>query len=212
MDKEYLKIVKHYENCFDQYGDSAKGVDWPTEKGANLRYQVMLDVIKFSNMKDHFSTPSILDFGCGTSGLYEFIIKSGLSDVKYSGLDLSEKYINKAKQKYPKNDYYRVDLLSEHSQLPSFDFVIANGVFTEKRELNFEDMWEYFQRMMLKIYPLARKGIAFNVMSKSVDWERWDLFHVSTDLMVDFIVSNFNRNFIIRNDYGLYEYTIYLYK
>ena len=87
-----------------------------------------------------------------------------------------------------------------------------NGVFTEKKGLTFEEMWEYFSEMLKKVYLLANKGIALNVMSKQVDWERDDLFHVPLDLLADFVCKKLSRNFIIRNDYGLYEFTLYLYK
>ena len=59
---------------------------------------------------------------------------------------------------------------------------------------------------------LTNKGIAFNIMSKLVDWERDDLFHVSMDELGLFLKNNLSRNFIIKNDYKLYEYTVYVYK
>ena len=48
--------------------------------------------------------------------------------------------------------------------------------------------------------------------SLGVDWERDDLFHVPLDLLANFFSKNVSRNFIIRNDYDLYEYTVYLYR
>ena len=59
---------------------------------------------------------------------------------------------------------------------------------------------------------LRGKGVAFNVMSKHVDWERDDLFHLPFDEMAGFVTRNLTRNFVIRNDYGLFEYTVYLYR
>ena len=55
-------------------------------------------------------------------------------------------------------------------------------------------------------------GIAFNVMSKDVDWERDDLFHLPLSELSSFLSKNLTRRYIIRNDYGLYEYTTYVYK
>ncbi|MFT6034498.1 MAG: hypothetical protein ACI9XJ_000064 [Marivirga sp.] len=66
--------------------------------------------------------------------------------------------------------------------------------------------------MVHVLFSKIEKGMAFNVMSKAVDWERWDLFHLSTDVLIDFLAKEVSRNFIIRNDYGLYEYTVYIYK
>jgi hypothetical protein len=59
---------------------------------------------------------------------------------------------------------------------------------------------------------LPRRGIAFNVMAKAVDWERDDLFHVPTDDLIAFLVNQLSRQFVLRNDYGLYDYTTYVYR
>jgi hypothetical protein len=84
-------------------------------------------------------------------------------------------------------------------------------VFTEKCRLSFEQMWAYFQAVVVALFAKARIGLAFNAMSTQVDWEREDLFHVPLDLMASFLTASASRNFIIRHDYGLYEYTVYLY-
>ena len=87
-----------------------------------------------------------------------------------------------------------------------------NGVFTEKRGLTFDEMFQYFKELIEKVFSLSNKGVAFNVMSKNVDWEREDLFHLSHDVLSSFLCNKLTRNYIVRNDYGLYEYTVYLFK
>jgi cyclopropane fatty-acyl-phospholipid synthase-like methyltransferase len=206
--KKYRDIVSHYESCLDKYGDSPLGVDWPKPKDVDKRYQVMLDVIKH-DQPDHIR---LLDFGCGASHLYEYIRKNNLSSIEYSGLDLSEKFIKLSKRKFPQIEYYCVDILDENVDIPSFDYIVMNGVFTEKCSLSFDEMFDYFKKVVEKIFAKAEKGIAFNVMSKQVDWEREDLFHLPLDLLADFLTRNISRNFVIRNDYGLYEYTTYVYR
>jgi hypothetical protein len=86
-----------------------------------------------------------------------------------------------------------------------------NGVFTEKRSLSFEEMWRYVQSMLTRAFELTSVGMAFNVMSKHVDWERDDLFHLPLDLLAEFLTRSVSRHYVIRNDYGLYEYTVYVY-
>lgn len=205
----YHKIAAHYESCLDKYGDCHKGVDWPNKEDATRRYQVMLDVIR-ENGKN-----TILDFGCGAAHMYEFMQKNSKGEytsVEYYGLDLSPKFVELSKAKYPDRKFFCMDILTDCDKLPMFDYIILNGVFTEKLSASFEEMESYFQEMLCKVYSKAEKGIAFNVMSKAVDWEREDLFHLSTDRLINFLVKNLGRNFIIRNDYGLYEYTTYVYK
>ena len=93
-----------------------------------------------------------------------------------------------------------------------FDYIVMNGLFTAKCDLSFEAMLEYFQRLVRRVFAKARKGIAFNVMSKQVDWEREDLFHLPFDMLASFLAREVSRHFVIRHDYGLYEYTTYVYR
>ena len=209
MDKKYLNIVKHYESCLEKYGDTHKGVDWPNKEDAVTRYQIMLEVIREQ------SNVSLLDFGCGTGHLLEYILNQydNFENIGYQGLDISEQYIEIARKKFPEYKFYQLDIFDKGPQnLGHIDYTIMNGVFTEKRELSFDEMWDYFQELVSLVFDSSKKGIAFNVMSKAVDWEREDLFHLPTDLLIDFLTKKLSRNFIIRNDYGLYEYTVYLYK
>jgi SAM-dependent methyltransferase len=208
MTGEYRKIVEHYENCLAQYGDTPRGVDWTKEAEVDVRYKVMLEVIRRSDD----GAVSLLDFGCGTSHLYEYILRNNLNGIEYSGLDLSEKFIEVSKNKFPNINYYQADIIKNTDAIPAFDYIVMNGVLTEKRELSFEEMWEYAQTLLARVFEKARRGVAFNVMAKTVDWERDDLFHLPMDTLASFLVKKLSRNFIIRSDYGLYEYTTYLYR
>jgi SAM-dependent methyltransferase len=204
--KHYLKIVEHYENCLKKFGDTHLGVDWPKEKDAQLRYRIMLEIISEQE------NCSLLDFGCGTAHLYDFMLKNDLKNIKYSGLDISSEFIEVCRQKHPDVNFMCKDILESFEQIEESDYIILNGVFTEKLELSFDEMFEYFKKMLRLLYLKTNKGIAFNVMTKHVDWEREDLFHLPFDELVIFLKSEISRNFIIRNDYGLFEYTVYLFK
>ena len=205
-EKPYLKIKEHYEACLEKHGDTHLGVDWPKEEDVKTRYRVMLDVVK-----DKGDANTLLDFGCGTAHLFEFM-KENRPSLKYSGLDLSEKFISVCREKYPDLNFYAVDILEDSDSVQEFDYVVMNGVFTEKRELSFDEMFLYFKEMVSAVFKKTRKGLAFNVMSKHVDWERDDLFHLPFDELASFLTKDVSHNFVIRNDYGLYEYTVYIYK
>lgn len=206
--KKYISIAKHYEDCFLQHGDNHKGMDWPNKKDLESRFEIMLGVaFKDKSLEKN----SLLDFGCGTSLLLEYLMQKKEYSFDYTGLDISEKFINVAKQKFPKTPFYCLNILEEELD-SSFNYIVMNGVFTEKRSLSHDEMFNYFKKMIQKVFLKTNKGLAFNVMSKHVDWEREDLFHLSIDTLTQFLCKEVTRNFIIRNDYGLYEYTVYLYK
>ncbi len=208
-EKSYLSIVSHYESCLERHGDTHLGVDWPKKEDAETRYRVMLELIR---REDEARTVRLLDFGCGASHLYEHIVARGIQNIAYSGLDLSEKFVRLSQSKFPENDYYCVDVLADDAAIPVFDYVVMNGVFTEKGALEFEEMFTYFKRLVKDVFQKAEVGLAFNVMSKHVDWEREDLFHLPFDLLAAFLKQELTRNFVFRNNYGLYEYTTYVYR
>lgn len=205
-EKSYLKIVEHYEDCLKKFGDNHLGVDWPNKEDALIRYRIMLELIP-----DHEKC-TLLDFGCGTAHLYDFIVKSSIKNINYTGLDLSNEFIKVCRQKYPMIPFQCCDILVSPEQIEKFDYIILNGVFTEKQELSFDEMFEYFKKLIRAIFLKANYGIAFNVMTKHVDWEREDLFHLPFDLLILFLKKEVSKNFIIRNDYGLFEYTVYLFE
>jgi SAM-dependent methyltransferase len=206
-DKPYLPIVEHYEDCLARHGDSAAGVDWPNPQDAQTRYRVMLGLIR-----DRDEAASLLDFGCGAAHLYEHLLREGRSNIAYAGLDISPRFAALSRQKFPERPFYCLDVLDTPDALPEFDYILMNGVFTEKRTLSEQAMFDYFTAMVRQVFAKARRGIAFNVMSKAVDWEREDLFHLSIDRLMAFLTKQVSRHVVIRADYGLYEYTAYAYK
>ncbi len=207
-EKKYLQIVAHYEACFQRHGDSHLGVDWASAQEAETRYRVMLELIRPPTQGD----VSLLDFGCGTSHLLDFIRRENRGDIVYSGLDLSPKFIAFCRHKYPHIPYYCLDILEPDDNLPCFDYVMMNGVFTEKRSLSFEEMYEYFQTMVRKAFSFARLGLAFNAIAAHAFWVRANLFQLPLDPLAYFLTRDVCSNFVIRNDYGLPEYTVYLYR
>ena len=206
----YRSLVEHYEACLDRHGDTPQGVDWPRPEDVDKRHAVMLGVIR----EDPETPVSLLDFGCGAAHLLDYLIRSGRPGIRYSGLDLSAKFVGLCRSKHPGGDFRRADLLEPGvaEKLPRFDYVVASGVFTEKRAMSHEAMVGYFEAMVPRLFGLARLGIAFNVMAKHVDWERDDLFHLPMDDLARFLCGRVSRHFVVRSDYGLYEYTVYVYR
>lgn len=206
--KNYLQLAQHYESCFGVHGDTPKGVDWPNGEDAEKRYAVMSEIF----LPRLATQPvSVLDFGCGLSHFYEFLSRRGLSsNVAYTGMDISPVFCEASRKKFPANTYHCVDIL--HDNLPGqFDYVVANGVFTEKLKMTQAEMMAFLEAMLPRLFQMCRYGLAFNVMTKLVDWERDDLFHVSFDALAALLTRKLSRRFVIRHDYRLWEYTVYVY-
>ncbi len=204
----YQRLVEHYETCFEEHGATAKGVDWPDEGDLAARFEVMTGLFR--------PAPEglrLLDLGCGPGLLLDHIAGGPLATrVDYLGIDLSEKMIQSAKSRHPYQHFEARDLLTDPLPEQSVDYVIMNGVLTEKRELTQAEMVAFAREIIAAAYHSARIGIAFNVMSTHVDWTRDDLFHWGCDEVLSFVTNELSRHAVIRADYGLYEYTTYLYR
>ena len=206
----YHEIRTCTESYFERLGDSALGMGWPNIPDAMRRYEVMLDVIP--NRRSLESSISLLDLGCGCGHLYEHLQQQSISQIEYTGIDLSERFIQRCREKHPEADFRHMDILQTPELLESFDYIIINGIFTSRCSMSFEQMWSFVQAMLTLSFSRARHGMAFNAMSKQVDWEREDLFHLPLDLFATFCCRNLSRHFVLRNDYGLYEFAAYVYQ
>jgi len=205
----YLALARHYETCLEQHGATPKGMDWPKEDDLKTRFAVMLGIVKHSPLKK----VSILDFGCGVGFLLDYLNeKKLLSSFDYTGIDISEKMVEMAKKRWPTYTFEQRDILQKPLAPQSYDYVIINGLLNEKLTLPYEAMVKFVQHIILDTYAACRVGLAFNVMSKHVDWEREDLFHWPFDEAAAFLKKSCSRHILFRADYGLYEYTTYVFR
>ena len=207
----YFNLVKHYESCFMNYGATPKGVDWPKKEDVVTRFNIMIEMLK--PWLNHKAKLKLLDLGCGYGALYGHLLQLKLVKfIDYSGIDLSLEILKAAKTLYPDIKFSHCDLLGGSTMIEDFDFIIMNGLFTVKSQMTQPQMFDFFSAMLDKVYRIARIGLSFNIMSTHVDWLRDDLFHVSFDKMAEILQKVCGRHFVFRADYGLYEYTVYVYK
>jgi SAM-dependent methyltransferase len=198
-------IVRHYESCLAQHGTSPKGVDWPNANDLAARFGIMLELI------EGIERPALLDVGCGPGLLVDYLTATDAIDrVDYEGIDLSEAMIAAARTRWPGQRFACRDIIKQPLAEQSVDIVIMNGVLTERISLTVEAMTSLAQALVLAAFRCARIGIAFNVMSAHVDWQRDDLFHWPYDDLAAFLKREVSRHYSLRADYGLYEYTCFV--
>ncbi len=203
-------ILHRYDQALESHGDTARGAHWPNETDRRLRQEIMLDLMGASP-----PDPCVLcDLGCGTGSLLSLLKSSNRSYVQYVGVDRSEAALKLARAKHPDGHFVCLDVNkpAENLQILSCDYLVCNGVFTVKWSLGYQEMWTFMETALRHIWPHVSRGMAFNVMSKVVDWERDDLFHVPMDDLAALLYELAGRKVVFRSDYGLYEYTAYVYR
>ena len=204
--QRYLSTAN--EANLERHGDSPLGVGYKSLAEATERYAIMLGATR-----EHEEPVSLLDLGCGLAHMLDYIRSHQEWDrIRYTGLDISPRYIEGARERHPDADLIEMDILDRAAALPDYDYVVINGLFNYRGELSHERMLAHWKRMTAAAFHHCRRGLVFNVMSKLVDWERDDLFHLPFDTMSRFVADELSRHFVIRHDYDAYEYTVYVYR
>ena len=192
-----------------KYGDTFRGVGYTkSDLEAQQRYALMLEVVR-----EKEESVSLLDFGCGLAHMLDHLeCRPERRNVQYSGLDISSAYLDAARARHPEADL----VLDGHSRIRCGPTRLRLRRAERRVQLPWaldeESMLRYWKQLTSVAYRHCRRGMAFNVMSKIVDWEREDLFHLPFDTMARFVAEALSRHFIIRHDYGAYEYTTYVYR
>jgi SAM-dependent methyltransferase len=210
--RHYLRLAKHYRDRVLTHGDTAAGMDWPSARDNQRRFDVMLDLFA-DTIRRGKRKPRVLDFACGASHFYEFLRERRLErSIVYTGIDIVDESISLSRAKYPMNKYLTIDVLADPAPLPAADFAVINGLFTQKRGMTDAQMKAFLSAILKRVFPAVRSALAFNTMSAQVDYKRRGAFHVDLDWMARFLSRHVSRNFIVRHDYGLFESTFYVYR
>ncbi|MFC5469725.1 class I SAM-dependent methyltransferase [Cohnella suwonensis] len=204
-------LQEHYQQTFIKHGPNERGVDWGAKKDIVLRYRNMLSVILPGQQSD----VSLLDVGCGYGGLLEYIDHSNFAEtqIQYTGIDVVSEMITYARshQKFDSGSFAVADILS-YNPADHFDYVVCNGILTQKLQTSHLEMEKYLKQIVEKMFALCRIGIAFNVMTTKVNFMAPNLFYLNPVELFAYCMNQFGGKVKVDHSYPLYEYTVYIYK
>ena len=210
MDDGWSALVAHYERCLERHGSTPRGVDWPNVPDLAVRFHTLLGVLDDTASEPR---PVLLDLGCGPGLLLDYLRATGrLNTIEYRGIDLSPAMVAAARARWPDREFSCRDVVKDPLPERGVDYVIMNGVLTEKQTLSHEVMAGIAKELITAAFTAARVGIAFNTMSRHVDWQRSDLFHWGFDELSAFLCERVSRHYAFRSDYGLYEQTTFVWR
>ncbi len=211
MTADWLPLQHHYEACLERGGATPAGVDWPNPADLATRFETQLAVLPLATPGGE--PPELLDLGCGPGLLLDYLAATGRLDaVRYRGIDLSPAMVVAARARWPGVLFEVRDVLTNPLPPQSVDAVVMNGVLTERQGIQRPRMVAMAEALVGAAFAAARHGIAFNAMSRHVDWEREELFHWGFDELAAFLTRDVTRHIALRADYGLYEFTAFAWR
>jgi SAM-dependent methyltransferase len=207
MDSISKSLREHYEKTFQQYGATSKGVDWgENEECQYLRYEKMLALIESGQTE----VPTILDVGCGYGGLLDYAYKNEIV-LQYTGIDVAENMILWAREAFPKATLIAGDIF-ETEIIQRFDYVVCNGILTQKLDVAGLIMDEFASRLIRRMFELCLNGIAFNVMTTKVNYFSNNLYYRNPAELLSWCMTEITPHVRLDHAYPLFEYTMYLFR
>lgn len=204
------KLRDHYEATFRKHGATSAGVDWGVDQAKlELRYRKMLDLVAPARA----GRVSLLDVGCGYGGLFPFATAQGI-DLDYTGIDVAGSMIAWARDHHASGSarFLVGDVLELDPQTESFDYVVCNGILTQKLDTPGGAMDEFAQHLIRHMFALCRRGIAFNIMTTKVNFFANNLYYRNPSEMLAWTLSELSPHVRLDHGYPLYEYTTYVLK
>ena len=187
-----IDLDKIYLEKFGE-GDNVTNLGWGSTKSQESRFKVLLEI------PGYIIGDSVLDVGCGYGDLSNYA-------ENYTGIDLREKCIEIAGNRYPKirEKFIHSSIFDIENQ---FDWIVASGIFC------FKDDWDININLHLsRILNISKKGVAINFLSDLSKGTRDSSMKYAKISECSDIIGKYTNRFIIRHDYLPNDFTVYIYK
>jgi SAM-dependent methyltransferase len=202
---DVARLPEFFPNPNARTGRDLDVLNWPNAPDMAKRYETLLSAVEFSAYSKERPL-KLLDIGCGLGLLLDYLAENDLLQrVDYTGVDLVEPILREVRRRWPGQRFDQRDVRDEPYDEGAFDFCVICGIFTVKHGNSHGAALALAQSTLEAIWPSVNLGLAFNAMSKHVDWERDDLFHWPLDDIMAFCKQRLSRHVAFNLDYGLWE-------
>jgi SAM-dependent methyltransferase len=203
MDPDARKqLLSFYNFHLGKYGDRPEALRW-TPQGQLRRYHTLADIAPAGDMQGC----TVLDYGCGTGDFYRFLKRRGVN-VRYTGVDINEKFIALAKKKYPECAFHVMDADADADALEGvFDYIFICGVFN----LQVHGVDEDLKNTLVSLFRRCNKGLALNALSSHASIRDPELHVTSPEEMVGFAIDKLSPFVALRHDRVRHDFTLYVY-
>ncbi len=151
--KKFEVIKSYYEENMSKGLPEYGILGWESEEAQHLRFDAMLNKVDLNGKQ-------LLDVGCGTGNLLEYVRSKGI-EVKYTGVDILDQMIDIAQKKNLGADFLKVDIFKENIfKDASFDVIYTSGIFN----LNLGNNKEFLKNALELFFRFSRETVVFNLL------------------------------------------------
>ena len=194
------QLLSFYNFHLRKFGDRPEALRW-TPQGQLRRYHMLADIAPPSDLNNS----TVLDYGCGTGDFYRFLKRRGIN-VKYTGVDINENFIELAKKKYPECEF-RVMCADDDDLDGFYDYIFICGVFN----LRVPGVEDDLKNALVTLFKHCNKGLALNALSSHTPVKDPELHFTSPEEMVKFSLENLSPSVALRHDRIPNDFTLFVY-
>lgn len=194
-------VREYYSRKLEEFGATARGVDWNSPESQELRFHTLLERVDFTKTK------TLLDYGSGYGALYQFLKKQNIA-LKYYGFDTAPAMANKGRELFSGDT--NAEFATELNKIPVCDFAVLSGIFNVKIDATEGEWIKYIESTLNEVNGKTSGGFSFNILTCYSDVEKRapHLYYANPLYWFDYCKRNFSKSVALLHDYGLYEFTV----
>lgn len=184
------------------HGDTPAGVLWKNIEGQQLRFEVLAGIL---DDVTPYTPLNIIDYGCGYGAFFDFLLDlPQMPPITFTGYDISPEMITVAKKR--RNDIRASFHIGTKIQEPG-DYTFISGTFNLCIKAT-EEIWKpYIQNTLKEIWPMCRKGLAFNMLDINSPQHGEGLFYADANDFKE-ICLELSSDVTLVDNYPLDEWTM----
>ncbi len=194
-------VAAYYTEKLREHGPGPAGVDWKSAESQELRFHELCRILPDDGVF------SILDVGCGTGALVDFLSAGGRR-FTYWGCDVSAAMLEAARGLHG----HRTDVrfVAAPAEVPPCDFAVASGIFNVKLDADDAAWSRYMEETVRDMASRSTRGFAFNALSTYSDpsRRRTDLHYADPLRWFDLVKRELSTSVALLHDYPLWEFTL----
>lgn len=195
------KVEQLYTNNIRKFGNKAESVGWGSQEKQDLRFLKLLSVV---DQKE--CSFSVNELGCGYGELVKYCARNGFQLGEYFGYDISKEMLKNAENYL--SEFENINLFKSSKLGSMADYTIASGIFNVRFDNGISDWEEHIKSTLIDMFEHSSKGIAFNLLTKYVDYEADNLYYADPAHFFDFCKRELGKKVSLLHDYPLFEWTI----
>jgi SAM-dependent methyltransferase len=146
-------IRAYYEPRIIPGRASHEVLDWASASSQQERFRVLVDNVELAGR-------SLLDVGSGLGDLLAYLRRQEV-EADYTGVDLVEKMVHQARQRFPNGRFLQADVFADPCPLAeTWDVVFCSGMLN----LNLGNNEQFLPRALARFVALADEVVVFNLL------------------------------------------------